>query len=77
MIQMVLDNEIFNNVFVSENGELLLQGRLLLLCDIQLQERSMDIVHNLKEIVRKTDVNPRTIDKFVQSVVIKFLDKMA
>ena len=77
VIEVVLHDVILNDVFVSEDGKLLLQRRLLLLCNVQLKQTRMNVVHDLKEIERVADMNAWAVHKLVQSIVIELLNEMA
>jgi len=47
MFDMILLYKLFNDIFVSEYSKLLLERWLLLLGDIQFNNRGMNVFHNL------------------------------
>jgi hypothetical protein len=74
LVLMLLHMYIFlYDLPISENSELLLQGRLLLSSDIQFVQCRMDVLHHLEEVVRKTDVDIGTVDELIQSFFIHLL----
>jgi hypothetical protein len=76
MFKMILLNEFFDDVFITEDSELLLQRRFLLLGNVQFDQGSMYVAHDLEEIERKGNVNAGRVDKLVQRVLIKALDEV-
>ena len=49
MIDVVLDDVLFNDVLISEYGELLLQRRLFLYRNIQFNKRRMYVLHYFEQ----------------------------
>ena len=69
-------NVIFEDVFVAEYGELLLQTRLLLLSHVQLDKRGMDVPHHLELVECEGNVDAWAIHEFDQRVLIEPHDEM-
>lgn len=76
MFNMILLNILFNNVFIPEDSELLLQAWLLLLSNIKLDQRSMNVFEHFEKVVRECNMNVWTVDKLVQRVFIKPFNEM-
>ena len=70
---MVLLDELFYDVFVPKDGELLLQRGFLLLSTVKFNEWSVNVLHNFEEIEWESDVDPRTAYEFGQWVLIESL----
>lgn len=66
MINMILLNKFFYNVFVSKYGELLLNRRFFFLRDIQLDDRRMNIFHHFILVERECDVYAGAVDEFIE-----------
>ena len=66
MIDMILLNKFFYNVFVSKYGELLLNRRFFFLRDIQLDDRRMNIFHHFILVKRECDVYTGAVDEFIE-----------
>ena len=66
MIDMILLNKFFYNVFVSKYGELLLNRRFFFLRDIQLNDRRMNIFHHFILVERECDVYTGAVDEFIE-----------
>ena len=71
VIEVILLDELFDDVFVPKNGKLLLQRRLLLLGYVELDDRSVNVLHDLVLIERECDVNAGAVYELVQRLLIQ------
>lgn len=73
VLSVILNDVLFDDVFVSEDGELLLEGGLFLNSDIQLHKRGMNVLHNFEKVKSEGDVDRRRVNELIESVFVKSL----
>jgi hypothetical protein len=66
MVNVILLNKFFYNVFVSKDGELLLDRRFLFLSYIQFYNGCMNILHHFILIKGECDVYTGAIDELIE-----------
>ena len=66
MVNVILLNKFFYNVFVSKDGELLLNRRFLFLSDIQFYNGGMNVLHHFILIKGERDVYTGAIDELIE-----------
>lgn len=73
VLSVILNDVLLDDVFVSEDGELLLEGGLFLNSDIQLHKRGMNVLHNFEKVKSEGDVDRRRVNELIESVFVKSL----
>lgn len=66
MLNMILFNKLFYYVFISKDGELLLNRRFLFLGNVEFYNGSMNVFHHFVLIEGKSNVDAWTIDEFIK-----------
>ena len=66
VINMILLYKLFYYIFVSKDGELLLNRRLLFLGYVQLDDGGVDVFHHIVLLERESNVNARTVDELIK-----------
>lgn len=76
VVEVVLLDILLDDVLVPENGELLLKRGLFLLCNVQLDKRSVYVLHDLEKVERERYVYAWAVDELVQRILIQTLDEV-
>ena len=73
VLSVILNDVLLDDVFVSEDGELLLERGLFLDGDIQLHKRGMNVLHNFEKVEGEGDVDRGRVNELVEGVFVESL----
>jgi hypothetical protein len=76
VVNMILLNKFFYNVFVSKDGELLLNRRFLFLSNVQFYNGGMNVFHHFVLIEGESDVDTGTIDELIEGFLVQPHDEV-